>query len=471
MLTARRFTSRATASTLERLEAAIANVRPIGLRETDRSAVRAIQSALADLSEVYLLQEQVDGLFGPRTGAAVGAFQRDYGLYSDGFVGRQTMTQLDVIYSGDVIRAPVGMSLHVGVNIVDSAHYGDQVAKLASCVNDANAMLSLAERIGYAGSVVADEDATVANVTAGIRSAADALFSGDVFLFSYSGHGGQIPNASSDDEPDGMDETLCLYDRMFVDDELYMLLSEFRAGVRVFLVFDSCHSATAAKGKQLVEVGRKAIKDVKVADLEDSLKRVDVDFATVPITKQLVAAGDDKDGKKIPAVEVRSAEPLSKEQLDAALNDELNTDDLKPQDPVDLTDQSKEIVELFADLEADAAEGSSKLLLPWESPYKDHESLYDTVRNVVGPKEMAALEAKVESLAACLDSQTTLAGNVLSEFTSNLIAAWDDGNYDGNSEQLIARIKQFGSYNDAIPTLMTYGRGGSALAYERPFAV
>jgi hypothetical protein len=464
VLTARRFTSRTTASTLERLEAANSNERPIGLRETHRGAVRAIQSALADLNDTYLLQAQVDGNFGPRTAAAVEAFQRDYGLYADGFVGRQTMTQLDVIYSGEVIRTPAGMSLHVGVNTLDTNHYGDKVAELASCVNDANAMLTLAERLGYTGSVLANKDATVANVTAGLRTAADALFSGDVFLLSFSGHGGQIPNTSSDDEPDGRDETLCLYDRMFVDDELHMLLGEFRAGVRVFLVFDSCHSATAAKGKQLVEVLSAAVKDVRIEDLEGSLKQVDADLATVPVTKQPI------DSDEPP--EVRSAEPLTKEQLDDALADELNTDDLKPAAAPDLSDQTKEIIELFADLEADAALGPSKLLLPWETPYKgDNRALYDTVRNIVGPKEMAVLEAKVVSFAACLDAQTTLAGNVLSEFTANLMTVWGDGKYDGDGEQLIARLKQLGSHNGAIPTLLTYGTGGSALAYERPFAI
>lgn len=463
MLTARRFTSRTTASTLERLEAAASNAQPIGVRETHRGAVRAIQSALADLSETYLIQEQVDGLFGPRTAAAVEAFQRDYGLYADGWVGQQTMAQLDIIYSGDVVRAPTGISLHVGVNTLDTSHYGNEIAELDSCVNDAEAMQTLADRLGYRTSLVADADATVANVTAAIRASADSLFSGDVFLFSFSGHGGQIPNTSSDEEPDGMDETLCLYDRMLVDDELHCLLGEFRAGVRIFIVFDSCHSATAAKGKQLVGVAHKAIKDVKVKDLEGALQYVDLDAATVPVSKQAIGS--------VEPPEVRSAEPLSKEQLDSALAEELNTDDLRPSEKP-LSAQSKQVIELFADLEADAATGPSKLLLPWETPYKgSNKAIYDTVRNVVGPKELTSVEAKVASFAACLDSQTTLAGSVLSEFTSNVMTVWGDGSYDSSSEQFIARLKQVGSANGAVPVLMTYGTGGSVLAYERPFAI
>jgi hypothetical protein len=426
--------------------------------------VRAVQSALADFSESYLLQAQVDGMFGPRTAAAVETFQRDYGLYADGFVGRQTMTQLDVLYSGDVVRAPSGVSLHVGVNRLDPGHYGDGVATLASCVNDARAMSTLAGRLGYTTSLLSDDTATVANVTASIRTATEALFAGDAFLFSFSGHGSQIPNTSSDDEPDGMDETLCLYDRMLVDDELYMLLGEFRAGVRVFLVFDSCHSATAAKAKALVDVSRKAVKDIVATRVGGTLVQIEKDVATVPVTKEVVG-GDE-------APELRSAEPLTAEQLDAAFSDDLNTDGLRPSEGGELSGQSKEIVDLFADLEADAAAAPGKLLLPWESPYKgDNRELYDAVRNVVGTKEMTQLDAKVVSLAACLDSQTALAGNVLSEFTSNLVTVWKDGVFDGDSEQLITRVKQLGSHNGAVPTQNSYGQGGSALAYDRPFAI
>ncbi|WUD70695.1 caspase family protein [Streptomyces sp. NBC_00510] len=464
MLTARRFTSRTTASTRERLEAAMSNVRPIGLRETHRGAVRTIQSALADLSDAYLLQAQVDGMFGARTTTAVETFQRDYGLYADGFVGKQTMTQIDTIFSGDVLRTPSGMSLHVGVNKLDPAHYGDAVAVLASCVNDAKAMQRMAENLGYSASVLADEDATVVNVAAAIRAATETLFTGDAFLLSFSGHGSQIPNSGADDEPDGMDETLCLYDRMLVDDELHQLLGEFRAGVRVFLVFDSCHSATAAKAKDQITIGRKAIKDVRIKDLGSSFKQLEVALATVPVTRQ------ELDSDEVPAA--RSAEPLTDEQLSRVFADELDPDELRLAEPAEPSIQSKDIIQLFADLEADAAQAPGKLLQPWEGPYKGaNRAVYDSVRNLVGPKEMTVVEAKVVSFAACLDAQTTLAGSVLSEFTSHLVTVWGDGNYAGDGEQLIARLKQLGSQNGAVPTLMTYGAGGSAIAYERPFAI
>ena len=91
-----------------RLEATLANERPIARGETHRAAVVAIQYALADLNQSYLVTAEIDGFFGPRTHAAVECFRRRYGLVADGIVGRQTMTQLDTVFCGEVLRKPVG---------------------------------------------------------------------------------------------------------------------------------------------------------------------------------------------------------------------------------------------------------------------------------------------------------------------------------------------------------------------------
>jgi len=69
---------------------------------------------------------------------------------------------------------------------------------------------------------------------------------GDFIFITYAGHGSQIPDVNGD-EPDGRDETWCLYDRMIVDDEIYAALSQFRAGVRIFFVSDSCHSGSVVR--------------------------------------------------------------------------------------------------------------------------------------------------------------------------------------------------------------------------------
>jgi hypothetical protein len=88
--------------------------------------------------------------------------------------------------------------------------------------------------------------ATRAKVIGEISRAARTLKAGDIFMLSYSGHGGQLPDLNSD-EPDAQDETWCLYDGELVDDELYAQLGKFSSGVRVLVFSDSCHSGTVVK--------------------------------------------------------------------------------------------------------------------------------------------------------------------------------------------------------------------------------
>lgn len=140
-----------------------------------------------------------------------------------------------------------GKSLHIGVNKVDPAHYNGWEGTLQACEFDANDMQALAEGKGFTTSVLLTKDATSDAVQAGISEAADELGEGDIFFLTYSGHGGQVPDSNSDDDEDGKDETWVLYDRQLVDDELYALFARFEAGVRIFMLSDSCHSGSVAR--------------------------------------------------------------------------------------------------------------------------------------------------------------------------------------------------------------------------------
>lgn len=140
------------------------------------------------------------------------------------------------------------ISLHVGLNLLDPAHYSGWDGALAGCENDAIAMERLARGQGFETRVLLTEAATRQAVIDEIMRAADALHPGDMFLFTMAGHGGRIPDWNGDEEDDGtgtaMDETLCLFDSQLVDDELYLLWSRFREGVRILYVGDTCHSGT-----------------------------------------------------------------------------------------------------------------------------------------------------------------------------------------------------------------------------------
>jgi metacaspase-1 len=69
-----------------------------------------------------------------------------------------------------------------------------------------------------------------------------------VLFLTYSGHGGQIPDVTGE-EDDKLDETWCLYDGEVIDDEIYLELSRFAAGVRVLVLSDSCHSGTVTRAR------------------------------------------------------------------------------------------------------------------------------------------------------------------------------------------------------------------------------
>ena len=139
-----------------------------------------------------------------------------------------------------------GISLHIGVNLVDPAHYAGWSGPLAGCEADSEDMMSLAKATGFATERLVTKDATRARVTKEITAAADQLERGDIFFLTYSGHGGQLPD-KNDDEPDGVDETWCLYDGELVDDQIFKLLGRFRAGVRIVVLSDSCHSGSVLK--------------------------------------------------------------------------------------------------------------------------------------------------------------------------------------------------------------------------------
>ncbi len=138
------------------------------------------------------------------------------------------------------------LSLHIGLNGVSAAAYSGWDGPLAACEFDANDMAAIARAQGFAPTVLLTKKATRNAVLGAMRDAAKKLGDGGFFFLSYSGHGGQVPDVSGD-EDDKKDETWCLYDGQLIDDELYYELSRFGAGVRVLVLSDSCHSGTVTR--------------------------------------------------------------------------------------------------------------------------------------------------------------------------------------------------------------------------------
>jgi hypothetical protein len=140
-----------------------------------------------------------------------------------------------------------GVSLHIGLNSVDPNHYDGWEGALLACEADAQDMELIAAKEGFAErTVLLTEDANFSRVIKELERIGGSLESGDLFMLTYSGHGGQVPDLNRD-ENDLADETWCLYDRQLVDDHIYKMLGGFRDGVRIIILSDSCHSGTVAR--------------------------------------------------------------------------------------------------------------------------------------------------------------------------------------------------------------------------------
>jgi hypothetical protein len=141
---------------------------------------------------------------------------------------------------------PKAVSLHIGLNAVSPSAYGGWDGPLAACEFDAHDMAAIAKSRGMKATTLLTKQGTRAKVLAAMRAAAKALKSGDLFFLTYSGHGGQVPDVTGE-EVDKKDETWCLFDGQLIDDELYVELARFAAGVRIVVLSDSCHSGTVTR--------------------------------------------------------------------------------------------------------------------------------------------------------------------------------------------------------------------------------
>lgn len=152
---------------------------------------------------------------------------------------------------------PIGRSLHVGINYLNKSGYPIKQPNpdfpdgwdgpLNACVRDAEAMQAIANSKRFETDILRNEDATAENVLNRVQMASETLSAGDIFFLSYAGHGGQVLDRNSD-EVDKLDETWCLYDRQFLDDEQEAMYAEFKPGVRILVLSDSCHSGSVSRG-------------------------------------------------------------------------------------------------------------------------------------------------------------------------------------------------------------------------------
>jgi hypothetical protein len=156
---------------------------------------------------------------------------------------------------------PTGLSLHVGLNTVDSSKYKGEYQPLRNAENDTRFYYELANQNKYSSVNLTGKDATSINLLDCLKDYSNRLVSGDLCFISYSGHGTRVKDLNNDEE-DGYDEALVLYDRLFIDDEFQLSWAKFKAGVKIFFINDSCYNGTVSR---FIDLNKRAI-DVIYSD-------------------------------------------------------------------------------------------------------------------------------------------------------------------------------------------------------------
>lgn len=157
----------------------------------------------------------------------------------------------------------VGLSLHLGLNSVDPVHYQGWSGQLEGCHNDASDMAAIAHAAGFTNPILLLSEQCIADqVLAHLRAMCQLAKPGDLVLFTNSSHGGQLPDLNHD-ESDYMDETLVMYDREIVDDQLAAVWATAKPGVRILMVSDSCHSGTIVRAMGVPGMLSRASKELR----------------------------------------------------------------------------------------------------------------------------------------------------------------------------------------------------------------
>lgn len=156
-------------------------------------------------------------------------------------------------------------ALLIGLNEVNTQYYKGWVGALRYAEDGVKKVNS--EIISQSGfnppHILLRGQATRDNVWNKLTTLAQGAFPGDLVVVYYAGQGNQAQDKQGL-EVDKLDETWCLYDGLFFDDELWSVWRQFRKGVRILLISESCNSGTMG-GSENARIEGEIEKPLKVA--------------------------------------------------------------------------------------------------------------------------------------------------------------------------------------------------------------
>jgi metacaspase-1 len=314
---------------------------------------------------------------------------------------------------------PEGYSFHIGLNHVDPNAYNGWDGRLAGCVNDASAMRQICNSMNFTSQTFLDEEATADAIIGAIGQAAFNLRTGDTFVISYSGHGGEVPDETGDSET-GLDQTWVAFDRMIVDHELYNLWGQFDPGVRIQVYSDSCHSGTVVR-ELLMQNGT-----------------VRLPTAAPPALAWISGSTARRNLRSVfsKAAQLRPsrAEPTS------GLASQVGS--------------TRRVARFIPPALALAV-------------YQRDRRMYSALQ---WSRRRTEIGATVTLISGCQDNQLSADGDNNGLFTEKLLRVWDNGNFSGNLPQFHKAILAL-MPSDQTPNYLEVGTHDSVFTASRPLTV
>ncbi len=151
---------------------------------------------------------------------------------------------------------PTGYSLHIGVTNPDSRYVSGRLPPAFGCDLAARRMCEEVAQVmgfqpndGCRNAVLVNDEATGEAVHERLADIASNLRDGDIFFFSFAGHGVRIDNApgiGEDARTKGHNQGFCLRNKLWIDDEFYEYLASIKCKARVIFVAQACFSGSLA---------------------------------------------------------------------------------------------------------------------------------------------------------------------------------------------------------------------------------
>ncbi|HYH81456.1 MAG TPA: caspase family protein [Longimicrobium sp.] len=315
---------------------------------------------------------------------------------------------------------PTGISIHIGLNDLDEAHYRGRFS-LRGCLADAQAMRDLAAAAGFEPRLITAQSATADAVLAAIADARRRVRTDGMLLVTFSGHGGRVKDLGNqpmdEDVRDGWDETWCLYDRELVDDELYECWADFPPGARVLVVSDSCFSG--------------------------DMIRDDARARTLPAPGKASLWGTCVLRETTEALRALRSGAIARTSAALALAKRPRTRGGQPR------------------MRALPGPASQDI-------YDRNRALYDGIQRRVHSQPRRRVHADVMLLAAAQDNEPAADGDVNGAFTAALLEVWNKGAFQGDYVALHAELRRrlVPGQHPILAALRS-----PSFAHQRPFSI